>query len=118
MRLLSRSEEIPEEDYVKRIDSFESYHQEHSSMVPIEGYRMARTLDLSSTTNSPDDRDEENTQEFRAAKLPHVKKVGPRFFKQLWLLLSRCWKSYIRDPGSCISVACDCALTYSSWLTL
>jgi len=73
MRLLSRKEDVSEENYAKHIESLESYHQQNSQLVPLEGYSNE--------------------------KLPLLKNQGPRFWGQLWLLLTRCWKSYIRDPG-------------------
>jgi hypothetical protein len=110
MRLISRSESIPEEKYVARIEGLDAYHKQHNNIVPIEGHKIR----LSSLNGSkighkaeeledgsePDDEKLFEHVEFKNEKLPKLKKASPRFAAQFMLLLSRSWTQYIRDPGT------------------
>jgi ABC-type multidrug transport system ATPase subunit len=112
MRLISRSEDLPEEKYVARITRLEGYHQAHNNILPIDGHTM--TLRRASSTHrsgvsyskqeegdNVDDSGKETYEvEFKNEKLPKLKKASPRFPTQVWLLLSRSWKQYIRDSGT------------------
>ncbi len=85
--LLIRQPGADEEEYSKRIDSVVAHHKEHNNIIPVEGYQLPGV--------SPD-LFQRSVQDEVSARM---KSKAPSFYMQFWLLLTRTWTLYMREPA-------------------
>ena len=79
MKVMSRADDVPEEQFLERVKSFVEYRGQHNNIVSIADKEKSRNIDL--------------------AAPPVIHHKGPFWHIQFLILLSRSWKNYIRDPG-------------------
>ncbi len=79
MKVMSRSDDVPEEQFLERIKSFVEFREKNNNIIPIADKEKSRNIDLTAP--------------------PVIHHKGPLWHMQFYLLLRRSWSQYIRDPG-------------------